>query len=358
MAVSFFADIANAKLTWGSMTALAEKPSKRRFLLASDHIEQCSELASILKSVGEVDTVSTAEIPEKPSDQVSGVVVDINLRSPESVQLVRKKLQTDAYVQMPRLFVLADALHHASMQAWALGATDTISRPLDAGAIMQRIRAAFPDSQFFDSTDSGKTLNRGVAAAHAVITKIFQRVPSGVPLTMADVVQAESKILKAIKHSSLREWLTTVGCHHQGSYRHCLFVTGFAVFAVAPWLWLVLLSLGVAGAADTGTVVLRGLIVQTVTPDEFRGRVTAADYAIGAGGGQLGSLESGVLGSLTTPEISALSGGLLTIVGAVVIGIAMPAFARYRAPAAEAGTGRDAAPLGGSEHLADVEPGG
>jgi len=133
---------------------------------------------------------------------------------------------------------------------------------------------------------------------------------------------------------------------------------GFAVFAVAPWLWLVLLSLGVAGAADTGTVVLRGLIVQTVTPDEFRGRVTAADYAVGAGGGQLGSLESGVLGSLTTPEISALSGGLLTIVGAVVIGIAMPAFARYRAPAAEAGTGRDAAPLGRSEHLADAEPGG
>jgi MFS family permease len=133
---------------------------------------------------------------------------------------------------------------------------------------------------------------------------------------------------------------------------------GFAVFAVAPWLWLVLLSLGVAGAADTGTVVLRGLIVQTVTPDEFRGRVTAADYAVGAGGGQLGSLESGVLGSLTTPEISALSGGLLTIVGAVVIGIAMPAFAWYRAPAAGAGTGRDAVPLGGPEHLADVEPGG
>jgi putative nucleotidyltransferase with HDIG domain len=27
----------------------------------------------------------------------------------------------------------------------------------------------------------------------------------------------------------LREWLTTVGCHHVDSYRHCLFVTGFAV---------------------------------------------------------------------------------------------------------------------------------
>jgi putative nucleotidyltransferase with HDIG domain len=211
------------------MTATAKQTSpKRRLLLASDRADQSSELAHILSSVGEVDTVTTSEIPTAPNG-LSGVVVDINLRSPESVQAVRKKLQADAYSQMPRLFVLADALHHASMQAWALGATDTISRPLDAGAIMQRIRAAFPDSQFFDASDRGKTLNRGVAAAHAVITKIFQRMPSGAPLTMDDVMQAETKIIKAIKHSSLREWLTTVGCHHTDTYRHCLFVTGFAV---------------------------------------------------------------------------------------------------------------------------------
>jgi putative nucleotidyltransferase with HDIG domain len=211
------------------MTATAKQTSpKRRLLLASDRADQSSELAHILSSVGEVDTVTTSDIPASPNG-LSGVVVDINLRSPESVQAVRKKLQADAYSQMPRLFVLADALHHASMQAWALGATDTISRPLDASAIMQRIRAAFPDSQFFDSTDRGKTLNRGVAAAHSVITKIFERMPTGAPLTMDDVMQAETRIIKAIKHSSLREWLTTVGCHHTDTYRHCLFVTGFAV---------------------------------------------------------------------------------------------------------------------------------
>jgi putative nucleotidyltransferase with HDIG domain len=115
------------------------------------------------------------------------------------------------------------------MQAWALGATDTISRPLQAEAILQRIRAAFPDTTTYDATDRGKTLNRGVEAAHAVLTKMFEKLPLGVPLTFDDIIAAESKILKAIKHSSLREWLTTVGCHHVGSYRHCLFVTGFAV---------------------------------------------------------------------------------------------------------------------------------
>jgi len=212
------------------MTALATKtPPKRRLLLASDRSDQSSELASILSSVGQVDTISTAEIPDAPSRDLSGIVVDINLRSAESVQLVRNKLRAEAYREMPRLFVLADALHHGSMQAWALGATDTISRPFDAQGILQRIHAAFPDTDGFDETDRGKALNRGVEAAHAVMVKIFEKLPAGIPLQFSDIVAAENRILKAIKHSSLREWLTTVGCHHADTYRHCLFVTGFAV---------------------------------------------------------------------------------------------------------------------------------
>jgi putative nucleotidyltransferase with HDIG domain len=203
--------------------------SKRRLLLASDHIDQSRELQSILQSVSEVDTVSTSDLPDTPSDHISGVVVDINLRSAESVQRVRNKLRNEAYRAMPRLFVLADALHHGSMQAWALGATDTIARPFDAEGILHRIKAAFPDSHGFDATDRGKILNRGVAAAHEVMVKIFNKLPAGVPLKFSDIVAAENKILKAIKHSSLREWLTAIGCHHTDSYRHSLFVTGFAV---------------------------------------------------------------------------------------------------------------------------------
>jgi MFS family permease len=104
----------------------------------------------------------------------------------------------------------------------------------------------------------------------------------------------------------------------------------FAVFAVAPSLWLTLLALGVAGAADSITVMLRGIIVQRVTRPELLGRVNAADYVIGAGGGQLGSLESGLVGAVTSAEVSALIGGLLTVAGAVAIVARIPAFLRYR----------------------------
>ena len=106
----------------------------------------------------------------------------------------------------------------------------------------------------------------------------------------------------------------------------------FAGFAVAPGLWLTLGLLAVAGAADTFTVVLRGVIVTAVTPDRLRGRVLAADYVVGAGGAELGSLEAGALGSLTSPTVSALAGGLVTVAGVIVIGLMLPAFNRYRRP--------------------------
>src|SRR6516165_3918673 len=64
------------------MSALPDQsPSRRRLLLASDRSDRSSELADILRSVGNVDTVATTEIPPFPNGRFSGVVVDINLRS-------------------------------------------------------------------------------------------------------------------------------------------------------------------------------------------------------------------------------------------------------------------------------------
>jgi Domain of unknown function (DUF4232) len=100
--------------------------------------------------------------------------------------------------------------------------------------------------------------------------------------------------------------------------------------------------LAVAGAADTLTVTFRSSMVQAVTPDEFRGRVSSVEYIIGTGGGPLGNVESGTVASLTTPAVSAVSGGLACVAFAALIGLLFPAFARYRAGAvagAWSGTG-------------------
>src|ERR1700730_14008713 len=93
------------------MKTSASSP-KRRLLLASDRSDRSRELAGILQSAGEVETISTSDIPDAPADHFSGIVVDINLRSSESVQQVRNNLRAEAYQDVPRLFVLADAIHH------------------------------------------------------------------------------------------------------------------------------------------------------------------------------------------------------------------------------------------------------
>ncbi len=208
--------------------SLAHRSTRRRMLLASDRADRSRELAAILQNAGDVEHTSTLNMPENPEGRFSGVVVDIDLTSIASMQVIRRKLIGKAYQALPRLFVLADALHHESTQAWALGATDTIRRPFDPESILHRVRYSFPETPE-ELSESEAALGEGVAAAQTVMVKIFEKLPAGNPLTLDDVMQAEKAILKALKRSTLRDWLIAVNKHHVRSYRHCLMVTGYAV---------------------------------------------------------------------------------------------------------------------------------
>lgn len=115
-----------------------------------------------------------------------------------------------------------------------------------------------------------------------------------------------------------------------------LWGAGLAGFGLAGSLWLALLLLALAGGADVISVVFRTTMIQVATPDRYRGRVSAAEYIVGAGFPQLGNFRAGVVGSLTSPTVSAVSGGVTTMVGAALIGVALPVFARYQAGPAPA----------------------
>jgi Transmembrane secretion effector len=106
-----------------------------------------------------------------------------------------------------------------------------------------------------------------------------------------------------------------------------------AGFGLARSLPPALFLLALAGAADTLTVMFRGSLAQTLTPEEFRGRVSSVEYIIGTGGGPLGNVEAGTVASLSSPAISAFSGGLGCVAMGVLIAVAFPAFTRYGAHA-------------------------
>jgi len=101
-------------------------------------------------------------------------------------------------------------------------------------------------------------------------------------------------------------------------------VAGFGIatiiFGLSKALWLSLATLFVAGALDSVSVIIRGSIVQLVTPDEMRGRVSAVNNIFIGTSNEFGALESGLTAALFGPVISVVGGGIGTIL--VVIGAA------------------------------------
>jgi ENTS family enterobactin (siderophore) exporter len=104
-------------------------------------------------------------------------------------------------------------------------------------------------------------------------------------------------------------------------------------FGLCPFFPLALLLLALAGSADLASEVLRGTLLQLAVPDSLRGRVNALWLAQVTGAPALGNFEAGVVGTIFTPVISVVSGGIACIVGAGLIGRFSPTLrgARLRA---------------------------
>jgi len=101
-------------------------------------------------------------------------------------------------------------------------------------------------------------------------------------------------------------------------------VTGFGLatilFGLSKIFWLSLALLFVVGAFDSVSVIIRGSIVQLVTPDEMRGRVSSVNNIFIGTSNEFGAFESGLTAALFGPVISVVAGGIGTIL--VVLGVA------------------------------------
>jgi len=89
-------------------------------------------------------------------------------------------------------------------------------------------------------------------------------------------------------------------------------------FGLSRTFWLSLLMLGMTGAADTVSTVLRQTIRQLVTPDYLRGRTTSINMVFFMGGPQLGELEAGAVAALIGASLSVVTGGVGSVLAALI----------------------------------------
>ncbi len=109
------------------------------------------------------------------------------------------------------------------------------------------------------------------------------------------------------------------------------FGVAIVVFGVSTWFWLSFLALLATGAFDNISVVVRHSLVQLLTPDHLRGRVTAVNQIFVGSSNEVGTLRAGLMAALIGPVGAVVWGGVGTLVVVALIARAVPALRRLPA---------------------------
>jgi MFS family permease len=100
-------------------------------------------------------------------------------------------------------------------------------------------------------------------------------------------------------------------------------------FGFSRWFWVSFGMLFICGALDNISIVVRHTLVQLLTPDEKRGRVSAVNSLFIGTSNELGGFESGLVAYLFTPVISVVSGGIGTILVVLAVAMIWPQIRKY-----------------------------
>jgi putative nucleotidyltransferase with HDIG domain len=193
--------------------------------VVADTSVKLSALRSMLEKQYAVtsELLSGADLVRSPS---KAVVVTADLRVVENIAALKEMFVKLNHVPK-RIFLIDQKARLFVVQAYALGAT----RVLNGQITQARLLAELNDSDLSGNASGETTCSgQGVAAAGAAaIASMFSAALSGKPIDVGSAKGAGSRIADGIAEDGLSSWLETVRRHHEGTYQHCLLVTGIAV---------------------------------------------------------------------------------------------------------------------------------
>ena len=156
------------------------------------------------------------------------LMVDADLRKAAPVEQLKIAL-ADLRDVSEKLFVVQKHLHHMVAQAFALGATSVVSRPKEIVSKLAEIEVAHKAAQACAASASPE-----ITHSAAVFGSMFTAIRDGRPFKLSDAENATTEIINGIEQNGLSSWLNDVRRYHEGTFQHCLLVTGVAVgFAMA-----------------------------------------------------------------------------------------------------------------------------
>jgi putative nucleotidyltransferase with HDIG domain len=153
------------------------------------------------------------------------LMVDADLREAVRVEQIKLVL-LDVRSVTEKLFVVQSHLQHMVAQAYALGATTVVRSSREIAAKLAQIEIAAKAAQ--PGSDSA-TAPPEIADSAAAFASMFSAIRRGKSIDLKDAETATSQIVSSISQNRLSAWLNDVRRYHEGTFQHCLLVTGVAV---------------------------------------------------------------------------------------------------------------------------------
>jgi putative nucleotidyltransferase with HDIG domain len=157
--------------------------------------------------------------------EVTALVIRADLRTLENIHALKKIIRSLSKVHK-RIFLVDATAHLHVSQAYALGATRVLLGPLNQAKLFAELGEPVVGT---DTAGGAQGSLVAAAVAEAALASMFTAVATGMPVDVQSARSAGSHIADSIAENGLADWLTTVRRHHEGTYQHCLLVTGIAV---------------------------------------------------------------------------------------------------------------------------------
>jgi putative nucleotidyltransferase with HDIG domain len=155
----------------------------------------------------------------------SSVVVDADLRNLDNIESIRQAIPKVRGASQ-RLFIVDTNMRASVVQAYSLGASSVIPSPLDARALQHKLAMYYADQQ---RDPRAKVQPKAMSVSAAALAQMFDAVVNGKEVDVVQAQTATNEIIDTVADNGLTTWLDNVRRYHEGTYQHCLLVTGVAV---------------------------------------------------------------------------------------------------------------------------------
>jgi putative nucleotidyltransferase with HDIG domain len=196
--------------------------------IVADQQDRISTLRMLLESQCRVSS-SLLHRENNVPKACDAAIVSVDLRNAGHISAL-KELSTKFKGAKRKIYIIDQKARLFAAQAYALGATHVLFNPVTERSLL----AVLVDPTAREFLDGGGLDNgqgaRGTASSGAAsLALMFAAVLHGQPIDIADAKSAACRISDCVAEEGLSEWLEVVRRHHEGTYQHCLLVTGTAV---------------------------------------------------------------------------------------------------------------------------------